>query len=108
MPCPNRRAKLDAAIGDHEFEDALPGGGIRSAVDRLGEEVDDEPAIGWADRPQQMDDHQRPLAFPQVAEWLLAVAGGADIQIQQIVGDLECRTQIRSEHDQRVQVGFGP
>jgi hypothetical protein len=55
-----------------------------------------------------VDQHERPLALPQVAELLLAVAAGVRHEIEDVVADLEGGAQVEAEVDHRLQVRRPP
>src|SRR5262249_40852968 len=71
---------------------------------RLGEELGKSGALGRRCAAQEVNEHQRPLALPDVPVELLAVAPVVAGEIQEIVLDLERGAEEETEADETIEV----
>ena len=78
--------------------------GVRFAA-RLGEELAEARGARPASRTaQQVDQHQRALALPDVAVELLAVARRVADEVEQVVLDLERGAEEEAEAEEAVEI----
>jgi hypothetical protein len=71
----------------------------------LGQELRQASALGGGRRLQEVNQHQRPLPFPEVAGELLAVAFRVSGEVEPVVLDLEGGAEEESEADEAVEIG---
>src|SRR5690349_3396261 len=84
----SRASVLDAAVSAHRVEqpvDVALGLGRASGAQESANTL----PLGIVAVPEEMDEHEAALAFPEVAEDLFAILGGIAQQVQEIILNLE-------------------
>ena len=97
---------LEAAVGIHALADPRD---VRRATlpPRLARGTRQGGRVRLASAClQQMNQHQRPLALPQIAVELLAVAHRVAGEIQQVVLDLKRGAEEEAEANEAIEVAF--